>query len=200
MTLPIFPTLPGQSFARKAPVSATNIAPHESGREVRTPLYNGLYEFDVAFDGLASDDASFPGLAAQSLQAILGLYLQCQGGLGTFLYTDPNDNTVTNQPIASGDGVTTLFTLARTIGAGIDSDFYITSIASVGVNGASVSDWMLVAPNLLSFSTAPASGAVVSASFSYAFVCRFLEDATDFENFAQNLWAAKSVKFRSVRQ
>jgi len=44
------------------------------------------------------------------------------------------------------------------------------------------------------------SGATITASFDYAFVCRFLEDSQDFENFMQNLWAAKSVKFRSTRQ
>jgi len=200
MSLPVFPALPGQTFARKAPVRATNIALHDSGREARTSIYGGLYEFEVAFDGLAADDVSFPGLAAQSLQAIMGLYLQCLGGFGAFLYTDPNDNAVANQPIATGDGATTLFALTRSIGAGSDSDFYVTSVAGVSVNGASASDWTLLAPNLLSFSTAPASGAAISASFTFAFVCRFLEDATDFENFAQNLWAVKSVKFRSVRQ
>ena len=200
MTLPVFPNLPGQSFARKAPVSATNVALHDSGRETRTSIYGGLYEFEVAFDGLAADGCSFPGLASHSLQAILGLYLQCLGGFGAFLYTDPNDNAVVNQAIGTGDGATTLFTLLRSIGAGMDGDFYVTSVAGVSVNSASASNWTLVAPNLLSFATAPASGAPIVASFSFAFVCRFLEDAVDFENFAQNLWAAKSVKFRSVRQ
>jgi hypothetical protein len=200
MSLPVFPTLPGQGFARKAPVSATNIAPHESGREARTPIYSGLYEFEVAFDGLASDSASFPGLGAQSLQAIMGLYLQCLGGYGTFLYTDPNDNAVVDQNIATGDGATTLFTLGRAIGSGFDSDFLVTALTNVEVNGSPASGWTLIAPNLLSFASAPASGAAIAAAFSFAFVCRFLEDGADFENFMENLWATKSLKFRSVRQ
>jgi hypothetical protein len=200
MSLPVFPALPGQSFARKAPLGATNIALHDSGREVRTPIYGGLYEYEVAFDGLASDSANFPGLDAQSLQAIVGLYLQCAGGFGTFLYTDPNDNAVANQNIAVGDGATTLFPLGRSIGAGFDTDFYVTAVTNVAVSGFSASGWTLIAPNLLSFSSAPASGGPIAASFSFAFVCRFLEDAADFENFMQNLWATRSLKFRSVRQ
>lgn len=200
MTLPTFPVLPGQGFARKTPLSATNIALHDSGREARTPIYGGLYEFEVAFDGLASESATFLGLAAQSLQAILGLYLQCLGGFGAFLYTDPNDNAVANQTIATGDGATTLFTLGRSIGAGFDTDLYVTALTNVSINNSSVPGWMLITPNLLSFSSAPASGAVIAASFSFAYVCRFLEDSADFENFMQNLWATRSLKFRSVRQ
>jgi hypothetical protein len=200
MLLPSFPILPGQTFARKAPVSVSNIALHDSGREVRTPIYSGLYEFEVAFDGLASDAASLPGLGGQSLQAILGLYLQCLGGCGTFLYTDPNDDAVVNQNIATGDGATTLFTLGRSIGSGFDTDFLVTALTNVDINGSPASGWTLIAPNLLSFASAPASGAAVGASFSFAFVCRFLEDGVDFDNFMQNLWATKSLKFRSVRQ
>jgi hypothetical protein len=82
----------------------------------------------------------------------------------------------------------------------LDSDFYVTGVTGVAVNGVAVSNWSLIAPNLLSFSAPPLSGATITASFDYAFVCRFLEDSQDFENFMQNLWAAKSVKFRSVRQ
>ena len=130
----------------------------------------------------------------------MGLYLQCCGSYGAFLYVDPNDSAETNQTIAAGDGATTQFTFVRSIGAGLDSDFYVTGVTGVAVNGVAVSNWSLVAPNLLSFSAPPLSGATITASFAYAFVCRFLEDSQDFENFMQNLWAAKSVKFRSVRQ
>jgi len=41
---------------------------------------------------------------------------------------------------------------------------------------------------------------VISADFSYGFLCRFLEDTLDFEEFMDNLWSLKSLKFRQVRQ
>jgi hypothetical protein len=200
MTLPIFPTLAGQTFATKSPVTATNVAEHDSGRTVRTAMYQGLYEFEVGFEALASDAACNPALGAQSSQEVMGLYLQCGGSYGAFLYIDPNDNGATNQTIAIGDGATTQFTFVRSIGAGLNSDFCVTGVTSVAVNGVAVSSWSLIAPNLLSFAAPPLSGATITASFAYAFVCRFLEDSQDFENFMQNLWAANSVKFRSVRQ
>ena len=200
MTLPTFPTLPGQTFATKSPITAGIVAEHDSGRTVRTALYQGLYEFEVGFEALASDAASNPGLGAQSLQAVMGLYLQCGGSYGAFLYVDPNDNAATNQTLATGDGATTQFTFLRSIGAGADSDFYVTGVTGVAVNGVAVSNWSLIAPNLLAFTSPPASSATIAASFTYAFVCRFLDDSQDFENFMQNLWAAKRIKFRSVRQ
>ena len=42
-------------------------------------------------------------------------------------------------------------------------------------------------------------GAVVSANFSYAFQCRFLDDQMEFEEFMANLWKLGSMKFRSVK-
>lgn len=199
MTLPVFPALPGQGFATKRPIAATLIAEHELGRSVRAALYGGLYEFEIDFDGLASDGAQNPGLAAQSLQALLGLYLQCGGAFGTFLYTDPNDNTASNQPIALGDGVTTAFELVRGVGAAIDSVSYVTSVSTVTVNGSTVANWSLLSPNILQFSAPPTSDALIAASFSYAFQCRFTDDALEFENFMQSLWSSKCVKFRSLR-
>lgn len=199
MALPLFPALPGQGFATKRPIVASLIAEHESGRSVRSALYGGLYEFEVAFDGLAADGTLNPGLVAQSLQALLGLYLQCGGGFGTFLFIDPNDNTTTNQPIAVGDGATTAFTLLRSVGAATDVVSYATAISAVTLNGVAASNWSLVLPNILEFSTPPGAGALIAASFSYAFQCRFLDDTLELENFMQNLWSSKSVKFRSLR-
>ena len=45
----------------------------------------------------------------------------------------------------------------------------------------------------------PMSGAAIAASFAYAFLCRFDEDAAEFEQAMQNLWRLDSLKFRSVR-
>ncbi|MGO4872957.1 MAG: DUF2460 domain-containing protein [Roseiarcus sp.] len=117
-TPPSFPTLPGQGWSiHKKPTFATIIAGHVSGREVRDALYqNPIWQFELTFDGLASDSASYPGLGAQSLQGLLGLFLQCQGQFGTFLYADPTDCAVSAQNIATGDGSTTSFTFARTLG------------------------------------------------------------------------------------
>jgi uncharacterized protein (TIGR02217 family) len=201
-TPPSFPSLAGQGWSvHKKPLWSTIVAPHVSGREVRDALYQfPLWEFELVFNGLSDSASAWPGLGSQSLQSLMGLYLQCQGQFGTFLYTDPSDNAVVGQQIATGDGATTSFTMPRTLGGFVEPASWVTGIANVYLNGvAQASGWSLTTPNTLVFAAAPGSGVPITASFSFAFNCRFLEDSLDFENFMLSLWALGSLKFRSVR-
>ena len=203
---PSFPALAGQGWSvHKRPTFSTRVASHVSGREVRQALYAyTLYEFELTFTGLSSG-SSFPGIGNNSLQSLMGLYLQCEGQYGTFLYTDPTDNTVTGQGIATGDGSTTSFTFMRTLGGFIEPVSWVSSVANVYLNGVaqSASTYSVTAPNgfnnTLTFPTPPGGGTVITADFSYAFVCRFLDDQNDFENFMSGLWQVQSLKFRSVK-
>lgn len=199
-TPPTFPAFPGQGWSvHKKPVFSTRVASHVSGREVRAGLYaHALYEFELTFNGLDSS-GSFPGLQAQSLQTLMGFFLTIQGQLNTFLYVDPTDNGVTSQVIGIGDGSTTTFTLGRAIGGYYEPVSYVTVVSGVTVNGVATSAYSFAAPNTITFSTAPASGALIAWTGAYAFQCRFVEDQTDFEEIMSGAWRNKSVKFRSIR-
>jgi hypothetical protein len=130
----------------------------------------------------------------------MGFFLSCQGQYGTFLYTDPTDDSVTAGAIGAGDGVTTAFTFGRFLGVFFEPVGWVTSVANVYLNGVNQpSGWSLTTPNSLVFTSAPGSGVAITATFAYAFQCRFDDDTLDFEEFMQNLWSAKSVKFKSVR-
>jgi hypothetical protein len=200
MPPPVFPVLKGQGWSvNKRPTFATRKADHVSGREVRAPFFSyPLYEFELTFDGLDSD-GSFPGLGVNSLQSLMGLYLQCQGSYGTFLYSDPTDYLATGQSIGTGDGTKTAFTLQRTIGAATEPISYVTLVTAVYLDGVSVGGWVAAAPRTLTFSVAPGSGVAITADFTYAFECRFLDDQVDFENFMSGLWKVEGLKFRSVK-
>ena len=64
----------------KKPVFSTIVASHVSGREVRDALYqNPIWQFELTFDGLDSTSSTYPGLGANSLQSLMGFFLQCQG-------------------------------------------------------------------------------------------------------------------------
>jgi uncharacterized protein (TIGR02217 family) len=199
---PALPILPGLSWSRhKRPGFSTRVASHVSGREVRIALMSyPLYEFEAVYNGLASSStAAFAGLGSSSLQCLMGFFLQLQGQFGTFLYTDPDDNAVTAQTIAVGDGATTAFTLVRTLGGFVEPVGWVTGISAVYLNGTATSSYTLSAPNTLTMATAPGTGVTLTASFSYAYNCRFLDDQTDFEEFMSNLWKLDSMKFRSVK-
>ena len=180
------PALPGQGWSvHKKPTFATIVASHVSGREVRDALYQyPIWQFELTFDGLGSDSASFPGLGTQSLQSLMGLFLQCQGQLGTFLYSDPTDDAVAGQIFATGDSATTSFRRSRARSAAFSTGgMGDQRLAGHDRRRRAGSGWSLIAPNSLVFATAPASGAAIGASFPYAFLCRFDDDAPDFEEF-----------------
>ncbi len=199
-TPPTLPALPGQGWSvHKKPVFSTRVASHVSGREVRARLYaHALYEFELTFNGLDSS-GGFPGLQSQSLQTLMGFFLTAQVQLNTFLYADPTDSAANAQAFGTGDGSTTTFTLGRAIGGYYEPVSYATAISGVTINGVSTSAYVFTTPNTITFTTAPASGASIAWTGTYAFQCRFLDDQMDFEEIMSGAWQTKSVKFRSVR-
>jgi hypothetical protein len=193
--------LMGQGWSvNKRPSFSTRVASHISGREVRAPYFSyPLYEFELTFDGLDSNGL-FPGLGPNSFQSLFGLYLQCQGRFGTFLYTDPTDCSETAQQVGIGTGSQAEFVFQRQLGSGLEPVSYVTSVSNVYLDGVNQqSGWSLMRPRMLTFTSPPESGTVVAATFNYAFECRFLDDQVAFENFMSGLWKVESLKFRSVK-
>ena len=94
----------------------------------------------------------------------MGLFLQCQGQYGTFLYTDPTDSAASSSTaFATGDGVTTAFTLSRYLGPFLEPVGWVTSLTQVMRQrlGHSGSGWSLTTPNSARTSPrAPAYGRV----------------------------------------
>jgi hypothetical protein len=198
------PVLPGLAWSRhKKPGFSTRVASHVSGREVRVALMSSpLYEFEAIYDGLASSSAAaFAGLGSTSLQNLMGFFLQLLGQAGNFLYTDPDDSTVAGQFVATGDGATLSFVMSRTLGGFNEPVAWVTNVTNVYLNGVAQasSSWVFTAPNSIGFYSAPAAGVAITADFSYAFQCRFLDDQMDFEEFMSSLWKLDSMKFRSIK-
>ncbi len=204
-TPPSFPPLSGLGWSvHKKPVFSTIVASHVSGREVRDALYqNPIWQFELTIDGMDSTSSTYAGLGANSLQSLMGFFLQCQGQYSAFLYIDPTDNAVTAGAIATGDGTTTTFTLSRFMGAFPEPVGWVTAVSAVYLGSSppilQTAGWSLSTPNSLVFTTAPGFGVPITASFTYAFQCRFDADDMDFEEFMSSLWKVDSVKFRSVR-
>jgi len=194
------PFLPGLGWSvHRRPTFDTIVAPHSSGAEVRLALWqNALWEFELSYDALASN-AAYPGVWTNTLQTLMGFYLARGGARGTFLFIDPDFNSMTGQGIGAGDGTTVAFSFVRTFGGQVEPVGWVTNVAAVYLAGAPVTTGWTVSGNTITFASPPANGVVVSADFSYGFVCRFLEDTIDFEEFMDNLWQLKSLKFRQVR-
>jgi uncharacterized protein (TIGR02217 family) len=199
---PSFPTLSGLGWSvHKKPIFSTIVVGHVSGREVRDALYqNPIWQFELTFDGLDSTAGAYPGLGPNSLQALMGFFLECQGQYGTFLYVDPTDSSATAVTFSTGDGTTESFTFSRYMGAFLEPVGWVTNVSNVYLNGVNqTSGWSLSTPNSVVFVSPPGSGVSIAATFAYAFQCRFDSDDMDFEQFMSALWKVDSLKFKSVR-
>lgn len=59
-------------------------------------------------------------------------------------------------------------------------------------------DYTITLPNLIIFDVAPIAGSIITATFSYYFVCRFTDDSQDYEKFSDKLWQLGECNFQSV--
>jgi hypothetical protein len=69
------------------------------------------------------------------------------------------------------------------------------------VNGASIGSAFTVNPlgGVLTLSAAPATGAAITADFTYYWPCRFLADQYDFSKFMNRLWEQKKLDFVTLK-
>lgn len=106
---------------KKRPRYKTIVQDTVSGRG-QLRLQNQLYpiwEYEFSWDYLPGGEQS--GVGANNAYAqVLGFFMSMKGSFDTFLFSDPNDNSVVMMPFGSGDGSTTAFQLMRTIGSGVD--------------------------------------------------------------------------------
>jgi hypothetical protein len=187
------------------------------GRSTISLMPYPTWDFEVDLDVVLGGET----VAYSVLQTFLGCYMACCGSGSFFLFTDPNDNAVQNptngdpttgiflnvSPGANvpmgqvGDGVSTQFQLARTIGAGVD----ILQNVSNGVffvNGTVVSAAQS-STGVVTFSPAPPVGAVLSWEGSFQYLCQFTDDTLkDLSRVTKNrngfLWSCASIAFESV--
>ena len=202
----VFPTLPGLAWSvTKTPTFQTRIQRAASGRELRALDYPyPLWQFALVFDFLRDN----PTAGYDELRTLMGFFMLCQGAFGTFLFQDPSDFQVSGQQIGTGNASTSIFQLQRAMGTTLPNGGFFEPITAPNVVGAIYLNGITQNPasysvdsntGLVTFNTAPGSGLIINADFTYYFRCRFIEDRYDFENFMYRLWQLKKLTFISVR-
>jgi hypothetical protein len=200
----------------------------------KTPLFNSIVQAPSAGRGIATAslmpypawafDVSLPwsvgsyATSSSILALFVGMYIQCNGRAGFFLFNDVTDNTVATagsgmlnvtpgaaSPMGlTGDGVSTQFQLARQIGGGgWDIIQNLNGTPTIKVNGTSTGAYTM-SNGVITFTSAPASGATLTWSGGFYFLCQFEEDTiADLALVAFNIGGsqinvATAIKFRSV--
>lgn len=186
MSQALFPTLPGQAWPVVfEPRWATKVLPAVSGRETRG-RFQALPTWAITLP--------FEFLTRSDRQTLLGLFLSMAGMWDSFLLNAGDDSIATEAPFGVGDGTTRAFQLVRQTGTYVEPVQNIASIGSVKVAGVATTAYTLDAYGLLTFTTAPASGAALTWTGVYYYRCRFDQDAASFEEFMQRMYTLKTLK------
>lgn len=215
----VFPYLPGLGWPveRSSAQFDTTTQIAMSGK--KTTFANrvqGVYEYTLTIDGLDSGGSN-AALVNNSWQTLVGFINQCMGSALIFDYFDVDDNLAMTQGFGTGDGVTTAFQLARTIGGWADNIFAplnsgspVTVPALLGgtttatypkpliyIAGVlqSSSNYTIGSTGVVTFNSAPASGAALTWTGQFYWPCNFDEDSIAMSKMWLNTWDAKTVKF-----
>jgi len=127
----------------------------------------------------------YKNISGEAYLAIKKVFLMCRGRGHTFLHNDLADHIATDEPFATGDGVTQTFQLHKLSAddSGAEYDRVITKPdASVVIksNGSVVSATVSTTSGVVAFSSAPASGAVLTWSGPFFVHVRFDMDYMPF--------------------
>jgi uncharacterized protein (TIGR02217 family) len=207
MALNQFPVLPGLAWSvTKQPAFKTRIQKSVSGRERRAldqplPIWTWTLTYDFLRDNIAG--------GYNELRALMAFHAQQQGAYTGFLYTDPTDNAVTGSNLGTGNASQAAWQLVRNLDPSLPGGGYAEPMVAPNIVGAVYLNGVVQSPSsysvnsnngILTFTTPPGAGVVVTADFSYYFRVRFTDDAASFENFMYQLWRLKQIKFISILQ
>jgi uncharacterized protein (TIGR02217 family) len=172
--------------ARGGPERKTDVVTLASGREQR----NGRWQHSRR-----RYNAGYGVKSRADMAAVLAFFEERRGRLHGFLWRDGLDYssggavpTALDQAIGTGDGTTTAFQLTKRYGASFDP--YLRPITrpvagsvKAAVAGVELmSGWAVdVATGVVTFTSAPANGAAVTAGFLFDVPVRFDTDRLDVE-------------------
>jgi uncharacterized protein (TIGR02217 family) len=201
MTNNVFPALAGLSFPiLRTPRWRTGKQEALSGKEsVISYRQWPIPRWELSYEFLRDD------IAVSDLKSIVGLFNACKGSFDTFLYTDPDFNSVTTENFGTGDGTTTQFQLTATYknAAGVGSAERIQnlnglpSIFKAGVLQTLTTNYTIGPTGIITFVTAPAAAAALTWTGSFYYRCRFNDDELLTTKFMSKWWELP-VSFRAI--
>lgn len=206
MSSSLFPTLIGLGFpVNRETQWSTDIQGAISGNENRLAYYTyPRYTYTLDVNVLQAN-------SIQDYQTLIGFINARQGSFDSFLYQDTWDNFISSQAIGTGNGSSTVFQLVKTFGGFIEPVLApnLSSAITVYLNGVSstassytINGWGTSSTNgagSLVFNSAPSSGALITATFSYYYPCRFVNDKQAFSNKYYGIYDSKKISFISVK-
>ncbi|SRR5258708_428874 len=214
----LFPKIKGLAWdIVLTPVFSTEVQTSLAAREVRIQNFqNPIWEFTLHYEYLLNDPKFRDENENTPLETLVGFFLGRGGQFDDFLLnlTDLTnrleDSVYSGQPIGTGDGSTRNFQIVRNIGGFLEAvQNPMNQVATVYVNGAAKvqgTDYT-IANGLVTFTSAPAVAAAITADFIFLYRVRFDlgtsrsgKEGIELTNFYYQLYECKEVQLISVRK
>jgi len=199
-TLPVFPVFPGVTFPVKRSAKWKTV-PQESisGQETRLALWSyPRWKYELSFEFLRTYGSY------TEWQTMIGFINSMNGSAGVFQYYDITDSIATAQSIGTGDGTNKSFQCVRSYGGFLEPVFAPVTISVYSTVSSVIT---LVSPTLYTvsqtgqvvFTTAPATGAIISWTGTFNWLCRFDDDEIKAQEDMSGFWSIKSCMFSTVK-
>lgn len=191
MSNAVFPDLPGVMITTSyTPLWKTIVQEAVSGKELRAALTAyPRWKIKLSFEFLRSG-------AEAELQQLVGFFNARRGRFDSFLFLDQLANSATAQTFGTGNATATQFQLVRDFGGFVEPVQNLNGtpqIFKAGTLQASPADYSLSATGLVTFTTAPGSGAALTWTGNYYQRVRFMQDEAEFGRFMRSLYEAKRI-------
>ena len=206
--IPVFPPLPAGFPVKLSVVMDTTLGTTKSLREMRVaqqtfPLWDLELPFEELLDQTQNQILYSPFMGFQQYEELVQTFLMMYGQTGIFAFNAPWDYSRTDQYIAIGDGITMDFPIFRTWATGSVATAapigMVDTVTNVKLNGAVVDPTLYVlSRSYIHFSTPPTNGETITMTLSFYYLCRFVADEQDYDEFSKNRWTVPSLKFRAV--
>lgn len=185
----IFPAYQGISWPLVlTPQHATKVLKAVSLKEQRA-LYSAypVYSIGITYEFLRKSE----------FIAVMGFFNLRHGNFDSFLFTNKDDSSVSDQLIGVANGTATQFQLVRTFGGFTEPVCNLDGAATIQVDGVTKTlgtHYTVSSSGLVNFVTAPTAGAVITFTGSYFWRVRFKDDHTSFNKTMANLWDNKKLE------
>lgn len=192
----VLPSLPGLTFpGGRTAIWKGDKVETLSGRTFRNTRWTyPKWRFRMRYEFLRQRHA-YPTL--KEYEDLVGFWNNLAGPHDTFLFTDPEGSSVTDQQFGVGNGSTKLFALQRAYGGHIEPIGKTNGAITVKINDSSTSAYTLIDGRLVEFTNAPANGAVLTWSGAYYLRCEFVDDELDAEQFMAGLYSVTGIEFET---
>jgi uncharacterized protein (TIGR02217 family) len=215
----LFPTFRGLTYPiTKTPHWNTITQESISGVKKFLQCYTyPYYTFNLSFSYLS--DSGFPDIDMRhdDVQTLMAFYNKVGGAGQDFLFADPlfEDNRCANQRFGVGDGTTTQFRLVRQYGSYIEDVyttgnnpkfssftepvFGINDEPKIYINNTQTDAFSWNKKGLVTFNSAPTSGAILTWTGRWFYRCHFQNDETEFSQIFLGGWELEELVLESIK-